>query len=95
MVKNTFGIIFFNFLYRIRNFLPFFCKKSAIVGQDFVDGKTIFLVNQSNKIVRKSAKDLFGELPSYNLWNKKDLTKIITTATHEQMLDDLLHMEKK
>ena len=69
-------------------------SKKSIVGQDLVNGGTIFLIKQRNKIIRKKAQDLYRELSFDNSWNRQDLMRIIITAINEQMLEDLSCINK-
>jgi len=65
--------------------------KYCIKGQEFQNGKTIFIINGEKKESeeRKSAQELYKNWKLLSQFNQIDLVNIVSTAIQEQTLDDL------
>ena len=72
------------------HFLPYY----TIAGQEFRNGKTIFILKEQNKPIeiRKSAQDLYSDVKIINQVSREDLINIISTAVQEQTIADLNKM---
>lgn len=64
--------------------------KSMINGQEFINGKTIFIIKKSNQDgeERKSAHELYCDDSLLIEFGHDDLKNIISTAIQEQAIDD-------
>ncbi len=63
----------------------------AIIGQDFLCGKTIFIVrnHQEEYEHRKFAYELYQDRTSLEQFDFEDLLLILSTAVQEQTIEDL------
>lgn len=67
----------------------------SIVGQDLLNGKTIFVINHQseNGEKRKSAHDLYCDDKLLSEFDYDDLKNIISTAIQEQSIEDFKRLE--
>lgn len=81
------AITFFSLLTNID--LPF--VKFSITGQEFVNGKTIFIIKELNMTGenRRSAQELYCDATLLDQFSRDDLINIISTAIQEQTIEDL------
>ena len=63
----------------------------SIMGQDFINERTIFIIKESNQCgeSRKSAQELYRNAALLDQFNRDDLINIISTAIQEQTIEDL------
>lgn len=61
-----------------------------IDGQEFLQGKTIFIIKKTgeNFEERRSAHELYCDMTLLNKFSCNDLKNIISTAIHEQAIND-------
>lgn len=67
----------------------------SISGQEFLNGKTIFILKKlkENGELRKSAQELYCDTELLGQFSHNDLINIISTAIQEQTMEDLQRME--
>src|SRR3990167_10695219 len=65
-----------------------------IVGQEFMQGKTIFLLKcmQNATIYRQSADVLYSNIDLIKIVNRQDLVNIVSTAIYEKTREDMLKL---
>lgn len=68
----------------------------SIVGQDFINGKTIFIIKKLNVFgeFRKSAHELYCDKELLSQFSYDDLKNVISTAVQEQYFEDIQSLEE-
>ena len=82
--------ITFYSLMQIKYSAPY-CPKYCITGQDFLNGKTIYILNElkNNIKYRKTAQELYCNTVFLDGLSQGDLINVVSTAIQEQAIEDL------
>ena len=83
--------------YALKQERNLFFARYSIVGQDFLNGKTIFILNQlkDNIEMRKTAQELYSDMKLLDQFSRDDLVNIVSTAIQEQSMDDIKVIESQ
>lgn len=71
-----------------------FDGRAKILRQEITSGKTTFILIEKHRLTRVSAQELYKNHLLLNIFSRKDLITIVSTAVQEQAMDDFLSVTK-